>query len=88
MTALGREFTNSFVSSINFMSNEVNYQSITVTSTGIFDGDLLYDDFLVYYVDSGGETLEWTDQAYRTITFLEPPTGELLAWLQTNGVKQ
>lgn len=24
---------------------------------------------------------------YRTITFLEPPTGELLAWLQTNATK-
>ena len=25
---------------------------------------------------------------YRTITFLEPPTGELLTWLQANAVKQ
>lgn len=30
----------------------------------------------------------WTNDAYRTITFLEPPTGDLLAWLQENAVKQ
>ena len=30
----------------------------------------------------------WVDQKYRTITFLEPPTGDLLKWLQANAVKQ
>jgi hypothetical protein len=32
--------------------------------------------------------MQWTNDAYRTITFLEPPTGALLAWLQENAVKQ
>jgi len=30
----------------------------------------------------------WTDEKYRTVTFLEPPTGDLLTWLQANAVKQ
>ena len=30
----------------------------------------------------------WTDEAYRTIVFDEATTGELLSWLQANGVKQ
>lgn len=30
----------------------------------------------------------WTNEAYRTITFLAPPTGDLLTWLQANGTKQ
>ena len=31
---------------------------------------------------------KWSDINYRKITFLEPPTGELLTWLQANGIKQ
>nr|DAJ56139.1 MAG TPA: hypothetical protein [Caudoviricetes sp.] len=34
--------------------------------------------------DSG----QWINEAYRTVTFLEPPTGDLLKWLQKNAVKQ
>lgn len=30
----------------------------------------------------------FTDEAYRTITFDEAPTGDLLAWLQANAVQQ
>ena len=30
----------------------------------------------------------WYDSGCRTITFLEPPTGDLLTWLQANAVKQ
>lgn len=30
----------------------------------------------------------WSNQAYRTITFSTPPTGDLLIWLQANGTKQ
>lgn len=30
----------------------------------------------------------WFNESYRTITFLEPPTGDLLKWLQENAVKQ
>ena len=30
----------------------------------------------------------WTNEAYRTITFENAPTGDLLTWLQANGTKQ
>lgn len=30
----------------------------------------------------------WNRQAYRTLTFATPPTGDLLTWLQANGTKQ
>ena len=37
----------------------------------------------VYYSTKG-----WVNNAYRTITFREPPTGDLLTWLQANAVQQ
>lgn len=48
------------------------------------------DDYNVeiVYGDYGEDPPKWNDQAYRTITFLESPTGDLLTWLQANGVKQ
>lgn len=39
-------------------------------------------------VVDGGISAVWKDQKYRTIKFLEPPTGALLTWLQANAVKQ
>ncbi len=39
-------------------------------------------------VVNGGFSSGWVDQKYRTIKFLEPPTGDLLTWLQANAVKQ
>ena len=30
----------------------------------------------------------WTQEAFRTVIFDEPPTGALLAWLQANAVQQ
>ena len=30
----------------------------------------------------------WTQEAFRTVTFAEMPTGALLAWLQANAVQQ
>ena len=30
----------------------------------------------------------WTNEAFRTVTFAEMPTGALLAWLQANAVQQ
>lgn len=37
----------------------------------------------VYYSTKG-----WLNNAYRTITFSEPPTGDLLTWLQANATPQ
>lgn len=36
----------------------------------------------------GGVIYTWYNEEYRTVTFLEPPTGDLLTWLQANAVKQ
>lgn len=42
----------------------------------------------IYTMDMAG-TRSWTlGEAYRTITFSEPPTGDLLTWLQANAVQQ
>lgn len=74
--------TTLFSYSINFLCNSITYDSISRR--------IVREETVMYYgstrvmKDSG----TWYDQAYRTITFLEPPTGELLAWLQNNGTKQ
>ena len=65
---------------IAFTSNSENFTSIYPQ----YDADyirLFYDDKVVW---DG----EWTNQAYRTITFATAPTGDLLTWLQQNGTKQ
>ena len=31
---------------------------------------------------------KWEQEAFRTVTFDEPPTGKLLTWLQANAVQQ
>ena len=54
---------------------------------------------VIVYVSIDGEAVRahynpntgadiWLKQSYRKITFLEPPTGDLLAYLQANAVKQ
>lgn len=35
-----------------------------------------------------GDKATWNNQAYRTITFDEEPTGDLLTWLQANATPQ
>lgn len=76
--------------SITFVSNNQNFSRIYHYALKI-----LYDTIEVTSrLDKSAEGLswlgagQWTDQAYRTITFLEAPTGELLTWLQANGTKQ
>lgn len=51
---------------------------------------LMYDNTEVVVAIQGISTDsgKWTNEAYRTVTFLEPPTGDLLKWLQKNAVKQ
>lgn len=75
-----------------FISNGMQFYGLCAT-----------DKTLVYFIGPSGATegnyvvvcyetnpfkVIFVDQAYRTLIFLEPPTGELLAWLQNNGVKQ
>ena len=40
------------------------------------------------YVYAGGYLNQWSYAKYRTLNFLEEPTGDMLAWLEQNGVAQ
>ena len=40
------------------------------------------------YVYAGGFVDKWQNTKARTINFLEEPTGDMLAWLEQNGVPQ
>ena len=78
------------LSGLSFVSNGQSFSSILKSRSGFING-IAYDNLMV----ATGTTISlgvawdtWTDQAYRTVTFSEPPTGELLTWLQANGVKQ
>ena len=40
------------------------------------------------YVYAGGYLNSWSLEKYRTLNFLEEPTGDMFAWLEQNGVPQ
>ena len=67
---------------ISFTSNAKLYTSIKIY-VGILN-KVAYDGYTVYNI----ENLNWTNEAYRTITFSTAPTGDLLTLLQANAVKQ
>lgn len=72
---------------INFTSNDTKYSKIQMGTLSA--GGIRYDDTLVYDpYSSDYENLFWVSSAYRKLTFASPPTGDLLTWLQANGVKQ
>lgn len=64
---------------IKFISKGTEYSNIKTGSANLY-----YDDTSMYY--SVGDS--WRDEAYKTIQFLERPTGTLLTWLQSNATKQ
>lgn len=82
--------------SIGFVSNGVTYLAISSSNIGMgpnkqswlfyYYGDSITDKEVAWYYENGIST--WNNQAYRTITFATPPTGDLLTWLQANGTKQ
>ena len=74
----------------NFISNNTRFTSTSIKG-GFHNPYLYYDNTPVASASlapDGHDITDWTNQAYRTITFLEPPTGNLLMWLQANGTKQ
>lgn len=85
------EFT---VSSLNFISNGKNFTSIAIRIAPVGSAYIKYNNttvnnIMVNTLDTGIRgTASWINSTYRTITFLEPPTGDLLTWLQANAVKQ
>lgn len=72
--------TESVAINVNFTSNGLSFSSIMVSIN--LRRQILYDSTVVKAFDA------WTSQAYRKLTFDAPPTGDLLTWLQANGVKQ
>ena len=73
---------------IKFSSNGKQFSRIVFEEPGRFSQYLYYDDLAVANAAGSGYYHFVVDQAYRTITFDEPPTGDLLTWLQANAVQQ
>lgn len=63
-----------------FTSNGTEFSTIYMTSTALYYRGT--KDIKVY------TNWTWTNSAYRTLVFDTSPTGDLLTWLQANGVKQ
>ena len=75
---------------IMFTSNGKSFSSITCGTDFMALMGVLYDSTQVaglnISMDSGWD-VAWLGE-YQSVTFLEPPTGDLLKWLQSNAVKQ
>lgn len=70
---------------VNFVSNEMAFNSLRLESAKL--KNLFFGPELAYAEDPvGGPT--WYDNNFRTVQFVTAPTGDLLAWLQANGVNQ
>lgn len=68
---------------IDFISNNQNFNSIVMSNSNVS-----YDNVSVYNkITPDGN--HWPNgEAYRTLAFATPPTGDLLTWLNANGTKQ
>lgn len=69
--------------SISFVSNQNSYNRFRCVKTDPINSGIYYDDTQIW-----NSTNDYISEAYRTIIFNTAPTGELLTWLQANGVKQ
>ena len=63
-----------------FISNGITYKGFLFGKPGGFTPPITSGSGITVYEDSS-----WIDEAYRTITFEEAPTGDFLTWLQANG---
>lgn len=78
---------------VAFESNSLKFKQIEARSeNGYFNLIYYYaeksENITVYSYDEVFEIGSWGAQDYRTITFEEEPTGDLLTWLQANAVQQ
>ena len=77
-----------FTAEIQFVSNGQNFSSLKVDDNPPWSRGVWYDTLMVYGNDLGsGWGINGANEVYRTITFEEEPTGDLLAWLQANGTQ-
>ena len=79
-----------------FMSNGTSYLGMSIKlSTGIYEEKHL-NIYYYYPTEEGGtgaftvytNPYGWKSEAFRTVTFEEEPTGNLLTWLEENAVLQ
>ena len=77
-----------FTAEIQFVSNGQNFSQLKVDNNPPWSRGVWYDTLMVYGNDFGsGWGINGANEVYRTITFEEEPTGDLLAWLQANGTQ-
>lgn len=93
---------NPITTEIHFISNTMAFTKIRIYEMpDIYNNKHAYSKRLYYYKEDGTYTVVgkyyYADNSfigqeintdYLVITFLETPTGDLLTWLQANGVKQ
>lgn len=75
--------------SAEFISNGQLFYGLTYTNDSLYyqiDSDMSQNE-LVAILNSNGK-MQFNNEAHRTLIFLEPPTDNLLTWLNANGVKQ
>lgn len=72
---------------VTFKSNNENFVGIAYSTSSMGPQTLWYYKNDTEYVVAC-EYGTYSNQAYRTINFATPPTGDLLTWLQANGIKQ
>ena len=72
---------------IAFTSNNENFVALVYSMSTMGPQTLWYYTNDTEYIVAC-EYGTWQNQAYRTLTFATAPSGDLLTWLQANGVKQ
>lgn len=73
-----------FEQAIDFTSNGKKFDYFMITAGSRPSIVYSYGPDIWYAYFNGS----WTQEAFRTVTFAEMPTGALLAWLQANAVQQ
>lgn len=87
-------FNDSYLFNASFVSNGPTFSGFFAKwvspeyQLGYFT-DVNLSGYIQVYKMGMVEAPSWSmGEAYRTITFSEPPTGDLLTWLQANAVQQ
>lgn len=74
---------------ISFTTNNQKATSIGITQDGLSVMLTYGGIYVVAQLELGASpAFEWYNEAYKTLVFDTPPTGDLLTWLQANATKQ